>query len=45
MTATFDGSRLKHLTAGAKTVSLAADIEKDGIEDTLWVTTTTSVQK
>jgi len=45
MTATFDGSRLKHLTPGAKTVSLAADIEKDGIEDTLWVTTTTSVQK
>lgn len=45
LVAKFDGSRLTHLTAGPKTVSLAADIEKDGVADQLWVATTTTVQK
>jgi hypothetical protein len=33
--ATFDGSRLRHLTAGQRTVSLVADVVLQGAEDTL----------
>ena len=44
MVATFDRSRMGQLEAGQSVpVSLAADIVKDGTEDTLWVSTTATV--
>jgi hypothetical protein len=46
LVATFDGSRLTDLAAGQNvTVSLAADIVKDGTEDELWAQTTATVLK
>jgi hypothetical protein len=44
LAATFDGSRLMQLTAGQDiTVSLAANIVRNGTEDRLWVATTARV--
>ena len=46
MVATFDAGRLTQLTAGPNvTVSLAANIVRDGTADTLWATTTAPVLK
>jgi beta-glucosidase len=46
MVATFDGNRLMQLADGQNVVvSLAADSVKDGIADTLWVTTTATVMR
>lgn len=44
MAAVFESSNLTHLAAGENvTVSLAADIGKDGAKDSVWVTTTATV--
>lgn len=46
MVATFDRTRLTQLKAGQNvTVSIAADMVKEGTEDRLWVTTTATVLK